>query len=256
MAWDDEYYQENEFSRWESPDYGGGQSPYLGGWQDYVPSYGGGSIYSPRSYTPAQMMGEIEAEEKAEKEWRSRGSAGAPQRGSSSYIVSGGPTMYGQGTQTLSTRPVAPALPTLNLPSFKMPEYDEAAVRTERQKVAAPYLRTLRQNVQKVMAQSFENPNVKRMTLRDALGGYGTALESVMGRAEAEGRRAYGEKYSKQAEEAKTNYATEVARANAQWQAEVNRQNLEYQNLLKEWMAQNYGRQTYGRPRSYYDYND
>jgi hypothetical protein len=41
----------------------------------------------------------------------------------------------------------------------------------------------------------YANPNVKRMTLRDALAGYGQGLENVMGGAYKTGAAIYGQEY-------------------------------------------------------------
>lgn len=221
---------------WGGGDYGGGTvtPSYGGGSSSYNPSYGGGgaSVFG--------AMADRDYDEQSEKEWNKRGSAGAPNRGASSYIV-GGPTMYGGGAQTMSARPVMPTITPPTYEALKLPEFDEATVKRERQKVAAPYLRNLRANVQKVMQGRYENPNVKRMTLRDALGGYGQALEGVMARAESEGRAVANQKWSREAEEAKANWSGKMAQQNAAWQAQVAQSNQQYNSLMQEWMAQNYG---------------
>lgn len=247
MPWEDDdygYYQDQELEGWEGGqqgfydfgDYGGGSiTPSYGGGGSYNPSYGGGGASVSRA------MADADYEEASEKEWAKRGSAGAPNRGASSYIV-GGPTMYGgQNVSTLNARPTAPVITPPSYEPLKLPEFDEATVKKERQKTAAPYLRNLRSNVQKVMQGRYENPNVKRMTLRDALGGYGQALESVMARAETEGRAVAREKWQREADEAKSNWSAKMNQQNMAWQAQVNQANQQYQSLMQEWMKQNYG---------------
>jgi hypothetical protein len=44
----------------------------------------------------------------------------------------------------------------------------------------------------------YDNPNVKRMTLRDALQGYGSGLENVMAGALKTGAGIYGQEYGAQ----------------------------------------------------------
>jgi hypothetical protein len=247
MPWEDEEYYGGGYDMGEEQvdvgwgDYGG---DYGGG--SITPSYGGGDSYSPApSYGSnyggvSRAMADADYEAASEKEWAKRGSAGAPNRGASSYIV-GGPTMYGGGASTLNTRPVAPTIAPPTYEPLKLPEFDEATVKRERQKAAAPYLRNLRSNVQKVMQGRYENPNVKRMTLRDALGGYGQALESVMARAETEGRAAAKDKWSREAQETQMNWQAKINQQNMLYTSQVNQANTQYNQLMKEWMAQNYG---------------
>lgn len=80
----------------------------------------------------------------------------------------------------------APELP--NMPTFKAPEMNKRALKAATQKLAAPGVRTLRETVQQAMGKNYENPNVRKMTLREALQGYGTGLEKVMSGAGREAR--------------------------------------------------------------------
>jgi len=74
------------------------------------------------------------------------------------------------------------------MPTFKAPEMDKRALKAATQKLAAPGVRTLRETVQQAMGRHHENPNVRKMTLREALQGYGTGLEKVMSGAGREAR--------------------------------------------------------------------
>ncbi len=74
------------------------------------------------------------------------------------------------------------------LPTFKAPEMNKRALKAATQKLAAPGVRTLRETVQQAMGKNYENPNVRKMTLREALQGYGTGLEKVMSGAGREAR--------------------------------------------------------------------
>ena len=91
-------------------------------------------------------------------------------------------------TQTTRTvrKGEAPEVP--DMPTYVAPELDKRKVRALTQKMAAPGVRTLRESVQQAMGRNYDNPNVRKMTLREALQGYGTGLESVMAGAGKEAR--------------------------------------------------------------------
>jgi hypothetical protein len=105
-------------------------------------------------------------------------------------ISSGSGGSRGTVPTTSTTRTIrkgdAPELP--NLPTFKAPEMNKRALKAATQKLAAPGVRTLRETVQQAMGRNYENPNVRKMTLREALQGYGTGLEKVMSGAGREAR--------------------------------------------------------------------
>lgn len=96
----------------------------------------------------------------------------------------------GSTSRTSSTRTVrrgaAPELP--NMPTYQAPEMNKRAMKAATQKLAAPGKRMLRETVQQAMGKNYENPNVRKMTLREALQGYGTGLEKVMSGAGREAR--------------------------------------------------------------------
>jgi len=81
-------------------------------------------------------------------------------------------------------------------PELNLPEYDDREVSSLAQKKAAPGVRRLRNVTQQALSSSHENPNVQRMTVRDALAGYGTGLESVMAGAERSAAGQYGQQYA------------------------------------------------------------
>jgi len=103
------------------------------------------------------------------------------------------------GLQTVSSMRMSPTGATQTsywqpppgpAPTFQAPEYDEAEIRKLTQRYAAAPTRRLRETIRRIAGQAYGSPMVKRMTLREALEGYGTALESVMAGA---GRAAAGE---------------------------------------------------------------
>lgn len=96
----------------------------------------------------------------------------------------------GSGSRQSSTKTIrkgaAPELP--DMPTYEAPEINKRAMKAATQKLAAPGKRMLRETVQQAMGKNFENPNVRKMTLREALQGYGTGLEKVMSGAGREAR--------------------------------------------------------------------
>ena len=131
-----------------------------------------------------------------------------------------------QGTTTTSN--IIPAnipVPQMgNLPEFKIPERDEARIRNLTQLAAAPGMRGLRNQIREAQGRHYENPNVKRMTLRDALAGYGLGLESVMSGA----RRQAAQEYEAE-------YGPKMTKAQVEYQAELNRMMTQYQAAWKDY---------------------
>ena len=84
---------------------------------------------------------------------------------------------------------------TANAGGYEIPKRDESRVSYLTQKAAAPGLRALRNQMGQAMGQEFENSFQKRMTLRDALSGYGQGLESVLGGAAKTGEAQYQTEY-------------------------------------------------------------
>jgi hypothetical protein len=74
---------------------------------------------------------------------------------------------------------------------YKAPVYDENKVRSMSQTELAPSLRGLRSSMQRISGMSSDNPNAKRMTLREALAGYGQGLQSAASGASSSARSAY-----------------------------------------------------------------
>jgi hypothetical protein len=143
--------------------------------------------------------------------------------------------------------------------TYVAPTYDEQRVQDLTQTSAAGAMRGLRSAMQRVSGGSFANPNVKRMTLRDALAGYGQGVQSAMSGAADTARNLYNTEYSGKTNEAmqnfqagesakQANYGTEQSRAQmeyqgrlamsqAQYQAEQNRAMQEYQTMWNNYNA-------------------
>lgn len=214
-------------------------------WNDYgdtyLPEYSGENVYTYKD--PLSVAAENEAQKASDADWASRGSGKATSR---SVSGTGGGSSGGYGTTSVTNMgkyeslPTAPAVTPLTLPKYTMPVYDEQERKKEVQKAAAPGLMNLRHQVQTAMMRKNENPNVTRMTLRDALAGYGTGLGQVMGSAEKAGGAAYGEKYGRASQEAQMNWQTESAAAQANWTAQNAREMTNYSALLQDYMKSTY----------------
>ena len=142
--------------------------------------------------------------------------------------------------------PDAPTLPQYERPElapvdpFVAPEYDEARVAELTQQAAAPGIRTLRQALRETTARRFDNPNVGALTMRKALEGYGTGLESILGGAAQTARGQYSEERAGELEEARVNYSQAVNDRNAIFNAEMTAESAEFNAALQN-ISQVYG---------------
>lgn len=112
---------------------------------------------------------------------------------------------------------------------YKAPEYDEGRITDITQTQAAGAVRGLRSSIQRISGARYDNPNVKRMTLRDALAGYGQGMQSAMSKASESARSLYNQEYGMKADEAKTNYAQAAQAAQTRYQAMVQGELASYQ---------------------------
>lgn len=116
---------------------------------------------------------------------------------------------------------------TGEVPTLNLPEYDEEKVSGLTQKRAAPGVRKLREATRSAMSETYDNPNVKKMTVRDALAGYGTGLENVMAGANRAATQEYGQQYA-------ANVGAEMAR----FQAATNRQSQVLDINSRAWLME------------------
>ena len=142
------------------------------------------------------------------------------------------------------------ATPVYTAPAqYSAPVYDEDRITALTQTSAAGTLRGLRSAIQKLAGGSYANPNVRRMTLREALAGYGQGLQSAISAASDTARNLYNTEYGIKADEKKINYNTSAQAAQAQYQAQIqqaqamfaaeqNRYNTEYQAAWANYNAQ------------------
>jgi hypothetical protein len=108
------------------------------------------------------------------------------------------------------TIPEAYNVSSYSAPTYKAPIYNEGKVKALTQEQAAPAIRGLRSAIMRTQNQRGENENVNRMTMRDALAGYGQGLQSAMSGASATARALYNEEYGREAEAARTNFEAQA----------------------------------------------
>lgn len=113
----------------------------------------------------------------------------------------------GSSTTTRTFTPPAGPAPTLATTPYAAPEFDERKVAAQAQRIQAPSIRKLRQSLQQATAQRFDNPNVRRMTVREALAGFGAGLESVTTGASSQARQVVGAEHARQVDAAKTQFS-------------------------------------------------
>jgi|GEM_PF-3960616 len=133
----------------------------------------------------------------------------------------------GGGSRQTITRTIfngkAPELP--DLPTLTMPKPDKRKIRALTQEISAPAVRKLREGLQGAMNVNSDNPNVRRMTLREALQGYGTGLESAMAGAGSQARQEHQQELNLLAQEAQKN-----------WQAKTESMMTAYNNAYKTYL--------------------
>lgn len=160
--------------------------------------------------------------------------------GTGARTVSSRPRRPTGGTSVSQWTPAGPAPTLAPYPEFAAPEWDEGAIKSLAQQRAAPGVRRLREATRRATqrASYAENPAVTAMSLREALAGYGTGLESVLGGAARTARGEYGEEYGR-----------EFQTAQIQHQARQRELDLAFQAAMQAWSRE--GTQTTTRQETY-----
>ena len=143
------------------------------------------------------------------------------------FIPSGGgrtTSRYPGMTEPGGTVMPAPTMP--EAPKFELPPWDESKIESKAQRAAGPGLRELRKGMREAQGRYYENPNVRRMTLRDAMAGYGMGLEKVLGGARREAAAEYA-----------AEYAPKMAKATAEYGGQMNTMMAQYQAAWKEYLT-------------------
>lgn len=145
------------------------------------------------------------------------------------------PTMGDLSTFKMPERGATPEfqMPEMgNIPTFAPPEWSEKEIASMAQKAAAPGLRNLRTAIQSVAARRYDNPNVGRVTLRDALAGYGQGLEEVMAGARESATNEYAIKYANEYKAAGMNWEAAVQTVRDKYAGQMEARKMEYQAEL------------------------
>lgn len=142
------------------------------------------------------------------------------------------PTIGNMAEYNMPERPETPKFvaPEMgDIPEFVAPEYDESKIAKMAQQNAAPGVRNLRTAIQAVASRRSDNPNADRMTLRDALAGYGQGLEEVMSGARQTASAEYAQKYAMEYKTAGMNWEQAVQTVRDKYAGAMEGSKMEYQ---------------------------
>lgn len=120
-------------------------------------------------------------------------------------------------TTTFTPSGTMPSLP--KLPTLDVPEFDRRKLRAETQIEAGPQVRRLRDVTARALGARFENPNVRRMTVREALQGYGSGLGSILQGARRAAVQQQMPEYQAQVQGAQRTFEANVNSLMSQYQA-------------------------------------
>lgn len=137
-------------------------------------------------------------------------------RGTDVATTGGAATSKSESTQTWKPsgpRPTAPVVP-----EFKAPEYDEGEVAQLRQRAAGSQVRNLRDvTMQALASNTSDNPNVRKMTVRQALQGYGSGLGSILSAAQNAAASQYQARYNAQFQAGQMTYNAQRSMASQEY---------------------------------------
>lgn len=131
---------------------------------------------------------------------------------------------------------------------YNAPYYDSSKITALTQKRAMPGIRSLREQVQQITGRRYDNPNVAKMSLREALKGYGSGLDKVISGAGEAAVDEYGQEYGALADASKTSFmASEdrrtqsnreaLAKSQTIFNANLTRNKDRYQSLYDKWKS-------------------
>jgi hypothetical protein len=146
------------------------------------------------------------------------------------------PTQTGLRSATAASRPLAKTgatllrgidglystnqIPTFTAPTFTAPVYNENRVSAIAQQRAAPGLRKLENKANQAIVSTQNLPGtVRKLTLRDALAGYGEGRGSIMANARNAAANEYQNEYGDQFKTAQINYQGQLQSQMANYQA-------------------------------------
>ena len=115
-------------------------------------------------------------------------------------------------------------LPTLDIKPFSAPTRNLRRVSSLTQQNAAPGLRKLERQTSAALASTQGLPiAARRMTLRDALSGYGEGVSNIMGSARKAAQSQYEHEYGTEYDTARVNWLAQMEKEKAQYNAELDR---------------------------------
>ena len=130
------------------------------------------------------------------------------------------PTSKSSTSITESIMPSGPT-PSVDLPDFNAPEWDEGKISELSRKAAGPFVGGLRRGLNRTLVSirsAEKNPVARAQMYRQAMEGFGgeQGLGGVLSRARRQGRAEYGQQYNYEYQEAvqKTNQLNLEAQAN------------------------------------------
>jgi len=122
-------------------------------------------------------------------------------------------------------------LPTLEYGPFTAPTRDPNRISNLRARASGAGLRDLRRQTQQtIQGTSGMDATMRRMTLKDALMGYGSGMSKIMGQADRIAQNQYEQEYGDKYKESILNYQTGISKANTEYQARLQRLIFNAQN--------------------------
>lgn len=171
---------------------------------------------------------------------------GSQKPSGSTFFTPNLPSTHGTLNGATKTTPWSPVLPTptieevgaLTFDKFTAPTRDEAKVKQYETQESAAGLRAMRAAIQKAMSQTYRNPNVKRMTLREALAGYGQGLENIMSSSRKNAESRYNQEYQTAYDESVKNWQSAQSAKQETWKKDYQTKLSQYQTAVQQYLAQ------------------
>lgn len=142
----------------------------------------------------------------------------------------GSPTVAGVGGEP----PKAPVIPPYKSAIYEETPYDEDKIRLLTQEQSAGAVRGLRSAVQRIIGESSDDPT-RRMTLRQALAGYGEGMQNAMSSASRSARNAYNTEYNIKENTNRMNFSNAESARQLNYNTEKERQYSDYNALLAKY---------------------
>jgi len=115
-------------------------------------------------------------------------------------------------------------LPTLEYDTFTAPTRDPNRISNLRARASGAGLRDLRRQTQRtIQGTSGMDATMRRMTLKDALMGYGSGVSKIMSSADRIAQSQYEQEYGDKFKESLLNYQAGISKKNAEYQARLQR---------------------------------